>query len=177
MEHRVKHSPARPVIVAAGAFAILVLFARVGGSVGTWAVAAGIAALTALALYLDRRSLTRRSPSRRATLAPLLALAGAFVFAVAAPASVLHSDASGQNTPQLTVRDFLSAAVVDNDGVTACPYLAPRARISFEGHSPANPTCETFFGGAGLSAGSPSSRTTTSTRCPTASCRTGRPGS
>jgi hypothetical protein len=59
-----------------------------------------------------------------------------------------------QGTPVATVRDFLTAAVVDDDGQTACTYLTARARVDFEGSGLSGPaTCQSFFGGAVLRLG------------------------
>jgi hypothetical protein len=95
----------------------------------------------------------RFAASRRVLHRPALALAGAFFLAAAAPAFAHHAArVSRQATPQATVRDFLSA-VVDRDGGTACQYLTPRARVSFEHHLPDDPSCQQFFAGAGLTLG------------------------
>jgi hypothetical protein len=45
------------------------------------------------------------------------------------------------DTPQATVRDFLSAALVEQNPTAACGYLTPRARKSFE----PGQDCATFF--------------------------------
>jgi hypothetical protein len=55
-------------------------------------------------------------------------------------------------SPQVTVRDFLGAAVVDNDGGAACDYLTARARESFEHHL-SGPSCTTYFASAHLTLG------------------------
>jgi hypothetical protein len=58
-------------------------------------------------------------------------------------------------TPVATVRGFLTAAVVNDDGESACAYLTAQARVDFEGHglSSADDTCQRFFGGAVLTLG------------------------
>jgi hypothetical protein len=102
----------------------------------------------------ERAARRSRPPSRRALKLQATALAAAFLFAIAAPAFARHAEnVSHQATPQATVRDFLNAAVVDNDGVTACRYLTPRARLSFEHHAPYQRSCESYFGSADLTLG------------------------
>jgi hypothetical protein len=88
------------------------------------------------------------------TAVAAVALAGAFSFAIVTPAKAIRSvSLDHQTTPQATVRDFLTSAVVDEDGGSACKYLTPNARISFERHTPAGPTCEAFFGNTQLALG------------------------
>jgi hypothetical protein len=100
-----------------------------------------------------KNSLAARAPSRRVLNRPALALVAAFALALAAPAYAHHAArVARQDTPEATVRDFLGG-VVDADGNSACQYLTARARVSFEGHSPSNPTCEQFFAGASLTLG------------------------
>jgi hypothetical protein len=76
-----------------------------------------------------------------------VALALALVVAFAAAAHAVRADQLPElSTPQATVRSFLTEAVVDHDPVSACGYLTPRARKSFE---PAQ-DCAMFFGSARL---------------------------
>jgi hypothetical protein len=86
---------------------------------------------------------------------PTVALACAFAVAIAAAAFARQStQISQENTPQATVRDFLTSAVVNTDGVTACSYLTERAQLSFEGREhKSGQTCQTFFGYARLTLG------------------------
>ncbi|HWK30399.1 MAG TPA: hypothetical protein VNS09_27785 [Solirubrobacter sp.] len=85
---------------------------------------------------------------------PGLALTALFALAIAAPANAIRwAQPSRVTTPQATVRSFLMAAVVDQDGISACKYLTPNARVSFEGHDLSGPTCQVFFSGAGLQLG------------------------
>ena len=77
----------------------------------------------------------------------VLALVLAFAVTV-----VAHADRSDKlpklSTPQGTVQSFLTDALVEQNPVTACSYLTPNARKSFE---PAQ-DCTTFFGSARLDA-------------------------
>jgi hypothetical protein len=91
------------------------------------------------------RGRTRR-PSRLALLPALLLPLVVAGGVLAAPRP--------QRTPVATVRGFLTAAVVDNDGESACAYLTARARVDFEGHGlSGHDTCQRFFGGATLRLG------------------------
>jgi hypothetical protein len=80
-----------------------------------------------------------------AWLAALACAAG--VAAAAAGAS-----RASQDTPVDTVRDFLGSAVVNDDGFSACRYLTPRARVSFEAPGTGQ-TCESWFARAELTLG------------------------
>jgi hypothetical protein len=62
-------------------------------------------------------------------------------------AGAVHAAPRPAGSPVATVKGFLSSAVVDNDGVTACTYLTAGARAGIER---GGATCETFFGGASL---------------------------
>lgn len=87
---------------------------------------------------------------------PALWIAVALAVAIGGPVLAFGAARTqSQTTPEATVRDFLSAAVVDGDGSTACDYLTARARESFERHL-AGPTCTTYFGSARLALGGPS---------------------
>jgi len=93
-------------------------------------------------------------PARHRLRVAVWLLTGAFALAVAAPAFAHHAvNVNRQASPQAAVRDFLSAAAVDNDGVTACRYLTPRARNSFEQRQPYQHSCEQFFSESGLTLG------------------------
>ena len=87
----------------------------------------------------------------------LTALAGACVvtalviaFAVAAHA-VRADGLSALSTPEATVQSFLSSALVEQNPVTACSYLTPRARTSFE--RPGGQDCASFIAAARLTVG------------------------
>jgi hypothetical protein len=85
-------------------------------------------------------------------LAAVLVLLCAAI-AVTGPALALGwGRPAAETSPQTTVRDFLSSAVVDNNGSVACAYLTARGRESFERHL-AGPDCTTFFGSARLTLG------------------------
>lgn len=125
-----------------------------------WVVAGGVAVVLALvaslALQLGRLLARETEPvaDRRRGWAGALRLAvmpGLLVPLVVAGAVAAAPRPHG--TPAATVRDFLSAAVVDNDGVTACKYLTARSRVDFEGRNAVRSSCESFFGGAGLTLG------------------------
>lgn len=76
------------------------------------------------------------------------------LFAVVTPTLAERSVRSSlSGTPQATVRSFLTAAVVDNDGFSASRYLSSRARLSFEDRSSTDPTADSFFGATGLTLG------------------------
>jgi hypothetical protein len=67
--------------------------------------------------------------------------------------TVVRVESAPETGPAATVRGFLGAAVVDNDGERACGYLTARARIAFEGPKLGRSTCQIFFGGAALDLG------------------------
>jgi hypothetical protein len=75
------------------------------------------------------------------TSGPALLIATALAGVIGA----VHFAPRASVTPVGTVRQFLDAAVVDNDGETACDYLSTGARIDVER---GGATCESFFGGA-----------------------------
>ena len=120
------------------------------------AVAATLAFTAALLTALRRllggkdRPLPPGGRIRKRTIA--LAIVPALIVPPVA-AAVVRAESRPQDTPVATVREFLRAAVVDNDGETACSYLTPRARLDFEGASRLNTTCEVFFGGTSLRLG------------------------
>jgi hypothetical protein len=84
---------------------------------------------------------------------PRLALLPAVLIPLVVTGSVLAAPRP-QGTPIATVRGFLTAAVVDDDGEAACTYLTARARVDFEGPGMRGPeSCQSFFGGATLRLG------------------------
>lgn len=73
------------------------------------------------------------------------------VAALAAAAAVTHDDDSG--SPQHTVRDFLVSAVVDQEGLVACPYLTDHALQRVRAFEPRGMSCVTAMASAGLTLG------------------------
>ena len=146
-------SPQRRLLAASAAALVAVgLTARVDVSPGDRALAAVVVVGGTGALIATRRGVARRWQAWFSW--PPALLAAAALLAVAAPMAAAHAIRSDrQETPQLTVRDFLAAAVVDHDGLHAAQYLSPLARISYEGHSPIDPTDAQFFARAHLSLG------------------------
>lgn len=103
--------------------------------------------------YNRRAAGARRPRIARGLGWPAVAVIVAMAFAVAAPAVAAHNTRlSRQHTPEATVRDFLTSAVVNNDGFTACRYLTSRARLSFEDNG-TDQSCASFFGDAHLTLG------------------------
>jgi hypothetical protein len=90
--------------------------------------------------------------SRKLTWSVLILAAVLAAAAVVLALTLGTARGKPEATPQTTVRDFLGAAVVDNDGGAACAYLTARARESFERHS-SGPDCTTYFGSAQLTLG------------------------
>jgi hypothetical protein len=79
------------------------------------------------------------------------AFAAAIIVAVLAAHSIR---VAREGTPQATVRDFLTTAVVDNNGPVACTYLTQAAQVSAAGTRPGvAPGCDIFFNDAGLTLG------------------------
>ena len=142
----------RLLAASVAALAAVGLTARFDVSAADRELAAVVVGGAAAASIATPRRESGRRRSRFSWPPALLAVAG--VIAIAAPATAAHTiRATRQDTPQATVRDFLAAAVVDQNGNAAAGYLSPRARISYEGHSPADPDDEQFFAGAHLSLG------------------------
>ncbi len=82
-----------------------------------------------------------------------IALTGAAILALAGPAfAVHHKRISGQHTPQGTVRDFLTAAVINHDQFTAGQDLTPAAERSVT-QSASHPDNDVFFGSSHLTLG------------------------
>ncbi len=134
---------------AAAALAAVALTVRFDVSTPDQAVAVAVLAAAAAATL----GTAQRRRQRHFGWLPVALLAAAAT-AVAAPVAAAHTiRADRRDTPQATVHDFLSAAVVDRNGNAAAAYLSPRARISYEGHSPTNPDDEQFFAGAHLTLG------------------------
>jgi hypothetical protein len=96
----------------------------------------------------------RNQRERRAVRMTVIAFAVTAVVAVAALAAagaVTHDDDSG--SPQHTVRDFLVSAVVDQEGLAACPYLTDYALQSVRAFEPRGMSCVTAMASAGLTLG------------------------
>jgi hypothetical protein len=133
------------------------------GSDATWPILvvaiAAVLAVTALGAVGISRLLRDEPVAPKAAGASRWAGARRFVFVplVALPLVVggaLLLAPRPRTTPIATVRDFLTAAVVDTNGQTACTYLTAEARVDFEGPGLSGPaTCQSFFGGAMLRLG------------------------
>jgi hypothetical protein len=96
--------------------------------------------------------LGHRAGARRSFLLAFGALCVAFAFTIGSAANAIVSSSHSQATPQATVRDFLTAAEVDGDGVTANRYLTTHARHSFHDAVTA-PSAQRFFTGDDLHLG------------------------
>jgi hypothetical protein len=117
-------------------------------AIGAVALAMALAALVLarLAAMLPERARQPRHPWVAWLVPGVAAVALLVPLAVTSAARApLRPGAS----PQGTVRGFLGA-VVDRDGVGACPYLTAGARRDFERHGA---TCEDFFGQSELRLG------------------------
>jgi hypothetical protein len=75
--------------------------------------------------------LVHRAGARSSFLIAFGALCVAFAFTIGSAANAIVSSSHSRATPQATVGDFLTAAEVDGDGVTANRYLTTHARHSF----------------------------------------------
>jgi hypothetical protein len=93
-----------------------------------------------------------RFSARRTILIALVALAAAFAFTIGVAATAIGAASYSRATPQATVHDFLAAAEVNGDGVTAARYLTAGAIRSFDPSATA-PTPQMFFTGDDLDLG------------------------
>jgi hypothetical protein len=120
------------------------------------ALVAGLAALGAVGigrLLRDEAAPATEAARGRTRRPPLLALLPAVLIPLVVTGSVLAAPRP-QRTPIATVRDFLAAAVVDDNGEAACTYLTAAARVDFEGSGLRGPaTWQSYFGGATLRLG------------------------
>ena len=115
-----------------------------------------LAALGAVALgrlLREEPAAPYEQPRARSRRPPRLALLPAVLVPLVVAGGVLAAPRP-QGTPAATVRGFLAAAVVDDNGEAACTYLTAQARVDFEGHGLTGPrSCQSFFGGATLRLG------------------------
>jgi hypothetical protein len=120
------------------------------------ALVVGVAALGAVGIgrLLRDEPAEASAPARERTRRPpWLLLLPAALIPLVVTGSVFAAPRP-QGTPIATVRGFLTAAVVDDNGEAACTYLTARARVDFEGPGLRGPeTCQSFFGGATLRLG------------------------
>jgi hypothetical protein len=90
--------------------------------------------------------------NRRLTALAGAGVVAALVIAFAVAAHAVRADGlPARSTPAATVQSFLSSALVDQNPVTACSYLTPRARKSFE--RPGGQDCASFIASARLNLG------------------------
>jgi hypothetical protein len=90
--------------------------------------------------------LGHRAGARSSFLLAFGVLCAAFALTIGSAVNAVVSTSHSQATPQATVRDFLAAAEVDGDGVTANRYLTAHARASFHAAVTA-PSAQMFFTG------------------------------
>ena len=145
---------------AAYSLGVVALVVWVGHDDSPWVLALAVAVMLGLAamLLLSVRRLLGRSDAPVAAVRRVgqraLVLAGLPAVIVPLVAvSIVRAESAPEAGPAATVRGFLEAAVVDNDGEGACSYLTARARIAFEGPDLNRSTCQIFFGGAALNLG------------------------
>ena len=152
--HQTSSLRRRLVAGATASVAAVALAVRRGDSTAEWAIAACIvmAAMSAFVVaWRPDDRVAEQAPGRRPLAVPATMLTGALLVALVAPALARQStELRRETSPQATVRDFLSAAVVEHNGIAASGYITPRARASFEAHSAAAPDAASFFATARL---------------------------
>jgi hypothetical protein len=157
-----RHASGRPPLLASFAaysLGVVAMVVWVGHDDSVWVLALAVAVTLGLvsALLLTFRRLLGGDPPLAAGRRPrrrTLLLAG--LPAVVVPllaVTMVRAQSAPRSGPAATVRGFLKAAVVDNDGESACAYLTARARLAFEGPAVGRSTCQTFFAGAALDLG------------------------
>jgi len=144
-----------PVLLAAfvaGVLIVVAVVAWLGRTGDPWLVAAAVVLTLGLLVAMGGRLVELLADGRVERRRRLSALAAAA--ALAALLGPLLVPAIGRGSlapPATTVRDFLGAAVVDRDGVSACRYVAAAERARLDDRE--RDTCERFFGGATLRLG------------------------
>jgi hypothetical protein len=141
----------------ASALAVAGAAGWLGRSDSGWVTAGAVVLVLVLSTLLGWRLVRWLGPTggaplpRVASVVPAVAAVGLLV-----PLGVVQFTQPTElpsASPAGTVRGFLGA-VVDDDGVAACPFLSDNSRLELEG-GPARlgPSCESFFAGVDLRIG------------------------